>query len=306
MADTPTVGFIGLGIMGRPMALNLQRAGYALIIVDFDPPLPPELLDGGAQVKKTNRQVAEAADIIVIMVPDTPDVETVLFADDGVAGALEKGKTVVDMSSISPTATVNFARRINELGCDYLDAPVSGGAGRAVSGELTIMVGGPEAAFERVLPLFEVMGATVTLIGTRNGDGQVCKVANQIIVGITVEAVAEALLFASKAGADPAKVRQALMGGAANSLILENHGQRMLERDFEQSFRVELQQKDLGLAVEAAKTLGMVLPNATNTWHLYNGCLANGDNKADHIAILKVLESMANHRLGDEDSDTEG
>jgi 2-hydroxy-3-oxopropionate reductase len=297
VSEKPVVGFIGLGIMGCPMALNLQRAGYRLVIVNFDPPLPQELLDGGAVVKASNREVAEAADIVVVMVPDTPDVEIVLFAEDGVANGLSAGNLVIDMSSISPTATVDFARRINELGCEYLDAPVSGGAGRAITGELTIMVGGPEAAFARALPLFEVMGSTVTLIGTRNGDGQVCKVANQIIVGITVEAVAEALLFASKAGADPHKVRQALMGGAANSLILENHGQRMLERNFAQSFRVELQQKDLGLAVDAAKQLGMVLPNATNTWHLYNGCLAHGDGKADHIAILKVLESMANHVL---------
>jgi 2-hydroxy-3-oxopropionate reductase len=297
LSDKPVVGFIGLGIMGHPMASNVQRAGYSLVIVDFDPPLPQDLIDGGAIIKPTNREVAEAADIIIAMVPDTPDVEIVLFADDGVAHGLKAGKTVIDMSSISPTATVDFARRINELGCDYLDAPVSGGAGRAITGELTIMVGGPSEAFERAKPLFEVMGGTVTLIGTRNGDGQVCKVANQIIVGITVEAVAEALLFASKAGADPWKVREALMGGAANSLILENHGKRMLERDFAQSFRVELQQKDLGLAVEAAKSLGMVLPNAANTWHLYNGCLANGDGQADHIAILKVLESMANHAL---------
>ena len=297
MSDKPVVGFIGLGLMGHPMASNVQRAGYSLVIVDFDPPLPQDLIDGGAIIKPTNREVAEAADIIIAMVPDTPDVEIVLFADDGVAHGLKAGKTVIDMSSISPTATVDFARRINELGCDYLDAPVSGGAGRAITGELTIMVGGPSEAFERAKPLFEVMGGTVTLIGTRNGDGQVCKVANQIIVGITVEAVAEALLFASKAGADPWKVREALMGGAANSLILENHGKRMLERDFAQSFRVELQQKDLGLAVEAAKSLGMVLPNAANTWHLYNGCLANCDGQADHIAILKVLESMANHAL---------
>ena len=301
MCDKPTVGFIGLGIMGLPMALNLQKAGYPLVIFDFDPPLPQELIDGGAEVKTANCEVAQASDIVVLMVPDTPDVELVLFAEDGVAAGLRTGQTVVDMSSISPTATTDFARRINELGCDYLDAPVSGGASRAVTGELTIMVGGPAEVFAQITPLLEVMGSTVTLIGTRNGDGQVCKVANQIIVGITVEAVAEALLFASKAGADPHKVRQALMGGAANSLILDNHGQRMLERDFTQSFRVALQQKDLGLAVEAAKSLGMVLPNATNTWQLYNGCLANGDADADHIAILKVLESLANHRLSTED-----
>ncbi len=297
MHHKPTVGFIGLGIMGYPMALNLQRAGYPLIIVDFDPPLPQDLIDGGACVKATNRDVAAAAQIIISIVPDTPDVESVLFAPDGVIHGLAAGKIVIDMSSISPTATIDFASRINAQGCAYLDAPVSGGASRAATGELTIMVGGPQTTFEQVKPLFDVMGTTVTLIGTRNGDGQVCKVANQIIVGITVEAVAEALLFASKAGADPYKVREALMGGAAHSLILENHGKRMLEHNFDQSFRVELQQKDLGLAVEAAKTLGMVLPNTTNTWQLYNSCLAQGDAQADHIAILKVLESLAQHSL---------
>ena len=298
MSDKPVVGFIGLGIMGCPMARNLQTAGYELVLVDFDPPLPRVLLDGGALVKPTNCEVARASDTVVVMVPDTPDVETVLFAEDGVANGLQPGQTVVDMSSISPTATIDFARRINALGCAYLDAPVSGGVGRAETGELTIMVGGPEDTFAQVKPLFDVMGSTVTLIGSRNGDGQVCKVANQIIVGITVEAVAEALLFAAKAGADPHKVRQALMGGAAQSLILENHGQRMLERNFEQSFRVELQHKDLGLAVSAAKELGMVLPSVTNAWQLYNSCLAHGDAHADHIAILKVLEGLADFKLG--------
>ena len=222
-----------------------------------------------------------------------------LFAEDGVANGLQTGQTVIDMSSISPTATIDFARRINALECAYLDAPVSGGAGRAETGELTIMVGGPEATFNQVKPLFDVMGTTVTLIGLRNDDGQVCKVANQIIVGITVEAVAGALLFAAKAGVDPYKVRQALMGGAAHSLILENHGQRMLERNFDQSFRVELQKKDLGLAVSAAEELGMVLPSTTNAWQLYNSCLAHGDTQADHVAILKVLEDLANFKLGD-------
>ena len=215
MADLPAIGFIGLGTMGLPMAALVQGAGYGLNIVDFDPPLPQQLLDGGARVCATNRQVAEVADIVALMVPDTPDVETVLFADDGVAAGLRPGSTVVDMSSISPASTIDFAHRINDLGCDYLDAPVSGGAPRAMTGELTIMVGGPQATFDRALPLLQTMGTTITLIGTRNGDGQVCKVANQIIVGSTVQAVAEALLFASKAGADPRRVREALMGGAA-------------------------------------------------------------------------------------------
>ncbi len=295
MADLPAIGFIGLGTMGLPMAALVQGAGYGLNIVDFDPPLPQQLLDGGARVRATNRQVAEVADIVALMVPDTPDVETVLFADDGVAAGLRPGSTVVDMSSISPAATIDFAHRINDLGCDYLDAPVSGGAPRAMTGELTIMVGGPQATFDRALPLLQTMGTTITLIGTRNGDGQVCKVANQIIVGTTVQAVAEALLFASKAGADPRRVREALMGGAAASLILENHGQRMLDRNFDASFRAELQRKDLGLAVDAARELGLVLPNATTAWQLYNSCVAHGDGDADHIAVLKVLERLADH-----------
>lgn len=285
------------------MAARVQAAGYRLAIVDFEPPLPKPLLDDGARVCATNRQVAEVCDIVVLMVPDTPDVDTVLFADDGVAAGLRPGKTVVDMSSISPTATVDFARRIDDLGCDYLDAPVSGGAPRAITGELTIMVGGPQATFDRVLPLLRIMGTTVTLIGTRNGDGQVCKVANQIIVGTTVQAVAEALLFASKAGADPRRVREALMGGAAASPILDNHGQRMLDRNFEASFRAELQRKDLGLAVDAARELGLVLPNATTAWQLYHSCVAGGDGGADHIAVLKVLERLAHHTLTDAGDD---
>jgi len=293
----PRIGFIGLGTMGRPMAARVQAAGYPLVIVDFEPPLPTELLEAGASVCSTNRQVAESSDVVVLMVPDTPDVEVVLFGADGVAAGLQPDQTVIDMSSISPTATAGFARRINELGCSYLDAPVSGGAPRAHTGELTIMVGGPQSAFDEMRPLLATMGTTVTLIGTRNGDGQVCKVANQIIVGTTVQAVAEALLFASKAGADPAKVREALLGGAAASLILENHGQRMLERNFDASFRVELQRKDLGLAVDAARELGLVLPNATTAWQLYHSCVAHGDGDADHIAVLKVLEHLGNHTL---------
>jgi 2-hydroxy-3-oxopropionate reductase len=293
----PKIGFIGLGTMGRPMAARVQAAGYSLVVVDFEPPLPAELVEAGAIVCTTNRQVAESSEVVILMVPDTPDVELVLFGENGIAAGLRPGQTVIDMSSISPTATVDFARRINDLGCAYLDAPVSGGAPRALTGELTIMVGGPQITFDQMQPLLASMGSTITLIGTRNGDGQVCKVANQIIVGTTVQAVAEALLFASKAGADPAKVREALLGGAAASLILDNHGQRMLDRNFDASFRVELQRKDLGLAVDAAHELGMVLPNATNAWQLYNSCVAHGDGDADHIAVLKVLERLGKHTL---------
>ena len=288
------IGFIGLGVMGAPMARNLLKAGFSLAVHDRSAAAAAAL---GAPARESARAVAESADIVITMLPDTPHVEAVLFGEDGVAAGLTAGKVVVDMSSIAPGATAGFAARIEAQGCDYLDAPVSGGEGRAISGELTIMVGGPEAAFERVKPVFQAMGATVTLIGTRNGDGQVCKVANQIIVGITTAAVAEALLFAAKAGADPSKVRAALLGGAAGSMILENHGQRMLERNFAPTFRAGLQRKDLGLAVEACRDLGLYLPGATGAWQLYNACLANGDGDADAIAVLKTLEAMAGHRL---------
>ena len=293
------VGLIGLGVMGAPMGRNLLNAGFSLCIHDQDAQATTGLAAAGAVVKESARAVAEASEVVITMLPDTPQVEAVLFHDASVAAGLSAGKVVVDMSSIAPGATAGFAERINALGCDYLDAPVSGGEVKAVSGELTIMVGGPEAAFERVKPVFQAMGTTVTLIGTRNGDGQVCKVANQIIVGITTAGVAEALLFASKAGADPKKVREALLGGAANSMILQNHGQRMLDRRFEATFRALLQRKDLGLAVEACRDLGLYLPGATSAWQLFNACIANGDGNEDAIAVLKTLEALSGHKLGE-------
>lgn len=297
MADT--IGFIGLGIMGLPMARNLLKAGFALHVFDRDAGAMDKAVADGATAAASAQAVAAETDIVIVMVPDTPDVEAVLFAESGVANGLSASKLVIDMSSISPEATVGFAARINALDCAYLDAPVSGGAPRAISGELTIMVGGPEAAFERARPALAAMGTTLTLIGTRNGDGQVCKVANQIIVGVTLCAVAEALLFASKSGADPAKVRTALMGGAANSVFMQNHAQRMLDRDFTASFRADLQRKDLGLAVAACEDAGLYLPEATAAWQLFNACLANGDGDEDHISVLKVLETLADHKLGD-------
>jgi 2-hydroxy-3-oxopropionate reductase len=290
------IGFIGLGLMGQPMAGHLLKAGYTLNVHDVSESALREITGQGAIACGSNRAVAEASDIIITMVPDTPDVEAALFSQDGVAAGLISGKVVVDMSSISPTATADFAKRIEALDCCYLDAPVSGGPFGAINAALTIMVGGPQDTFDQVLPVFQVMGKTVTLIGTRNGDGQVAKVANQIIVGITVEAVAEALLFASKAGADPEVVRQALMGGAANSIILENHGGRMLERNFEPGFRAELQQKDLNLAMLSARELGIYLPAASAAHDMYNATRANGMDKDDHTSVLRVLEKMAGHQ----------
>jgi len=231
------------------------------------------------------------------MVPDTPHVEDALFSAEGIATGLSKGKVVVDMSSISPIATKDFAKRINELGCDYLDAPVSGGEVGAKAASLTIMVGGPQAAFDRVKPLFDLMGKNITLVGG-NGDGQTTKVANQIIVALTIEAVGEALLLAAKAGADPAKVRQALMGGFASSRILEVHGERMVKRTFDPGFRIELHQKDLNLALATARQIGVALPNTATCQELFNACAAHGGSAWDHSGMVRALEGMANFEIG--------
>jgi len=288
------VGFIGLGIMGKPMALNLANAGHRLF-VHTRSGVPPEMATK-AQACANAKEVAQLAEVIITMLPDTPDVAKVLFGSDGVAQGLSRGKTVIDMSSISPMATKDFAKQINALGCDYLDAPVSGGEVGAKNAALTIMVGGTEAAFERARPLFEAMGKNITLVGG-NGDGQTCKVANQIIVALNIEAVGEALLFASKAGADPARVRQALMGGFAASRVLEVHGERMIKRTFAPGFRIELHQKDLSLALSAARALGVSLPNTATAQELFNACAAHGGSKWDHSAMVRALESLANHEV---------
>jgi 2-hydroxy-3-oxopropionate reductase len=290
------IGFIGLGIMGKPMAANLIKGGHTLHLQSRSG-VPTELTAAGGKACDSAKAVAQKADIVILMLPDTPDVERVLFGPNGVAEGLSKGKLVIDMSSIAPLATKEFARRVNELGCDYLDAPVSGGEVGAKNAALTIMVGGPQAAFERAQPVFELMGKNITLVGG-NGDGQTCKVANQIIVALNIEAVAEALLFAAKAGADPAKVRQALMGGFAASRVLEVHGERMIKRTFDPGFRIELHQKDLGLALAGARALGLSLPNTAGAQELFNACAANGGAKWDHSAMVRALERLANHEVG--------
>jgi 2-hydroxy-3-oxopropionate reductase len=286
------IGFIGLGVMGQPMAANLLAAGHNLYLRSAHP-VPDSLLKAGGRACASSREVAQKSEIIITMVPDTPQVEDVLFGKDGVAEGLAKGKIVVDMSSISPIATKDFARRVNALGADYLDAPVSGGEVGAKAASLTIMVGGPQSAFDRVKPIFEKLGKNITLVGG-NGDGQTTKVANQIIVALNIEAVAEALLFASKAGADPARVRQALMGGFAASRILEVHGERMVKRAFDPGFRIELHQKDLNLALQGAKTLGVSLPNTASAQELFNVCVAHGGKAWDHSAMVRALEIMSN------------
>jgi 2-hydroxy-3-oxopropionate reductase len=287
------LGFIGLGIMGAPMAAHLIAAGHE-VFMNTRSKVPAELLTGNGKACDSIADVAKQADIIFLMLPDTPDVARVLFGEGGVASALTKGKTVVDMSSISPMDTKEFAKKINALGCNYLDAPVSGGEVGAKAASLTIMVGGSEAAFELVKPLFELMGKNITLVGG-NGDGQTCKVANQIIVALNIAAVGEALLFASKAGADPAKVRQALMGGFASSRILEVHGERMIKRTFAPGFRIGLHQKDLNLALAGARALGVALPQTAGAAQLMQACAANGMQDLDHSALVRALELMANH-----------
>jgi 2-hydroxy-3-oxopropionate reductase len=289
------IGFIGLGIMGAPMAGHLAKAGHTLFVHTHGK-VPPSLAET-ATVCASGREVAERADVIFTMVPDTPDVEAVLFAEKGVASGLKAGKTVVDMSSISPIATKQFAQRIGELGCDYLDAPVSGGEVGARNATLSIMVGGKQAAFDRVKPLFELMGRNITRVGEA-GDGQTAKVANQIIVALNIEAVAEALLFAARAGADPAKVREALMGGFASSKILEVHGERMIKRTFDPGFRIALHQKDLNLALSTARALGISLPNTATAQELFNACVAHGGQAWDHSALVRALETLANFEIG--------
>ena len=290
------IGFVGLGIMGSPMAGHLIKGGHQVFLYSL-PSVPPALVEAGGNACANSREVAEKSDIIITMVPDTPHVEAALFADNGIVQGLSKGKMVVDMSSISPLATKEFARKIKALGCDYLDAPVSGGEVGAKAASLTIMVGGSEAAFARMKPLFELMGKNITLVGG-NGDGQTTKVANQIIVALTIEAVGEALLYAAKAGADPAKVRQALMGGFASSRILEIHGERMVKRNFDPGFRIELHQKDLNLALSTGRQLGVSLPNTATCQELFNACAAHGGSAWDHSAMVRALEKLANFEIG--------
>jgi 2-hydroxy-3-oxopropionate reductase len=290
------LGFVGLGIMGAPMAGHLVNAGHD-VFIHTRSKVPEELIKSTAIVCESPEDVASKADIIITMVPDTPDVEKVLFGDNGIASGLSKGKIVIDMSSISPIVTKEIAKKINALGCEYLDAPVSGGQLGAKGATLTIMVGGNLATFDQVKPIFELMGKNITLVGD-NGAGQITKVANQIIVALNIEAVAEALVFAAKAGADPAKVREALMGGFASSKILEVHGERMIKRTFDPGFRIELHQKDLSLALSSAKAIGVSLPNTATAQELFNSCSAHGGKAWDHSAMVRALEKMANFEIG--------
>ncbi len=289
------IGFIGLGIMGRPMAGHLIKAGHTLYSSINRTDVHPELLAAGLHVCESPKAVADQGDVIITMLPDTPQVRSVLAGPNGVLEDIAPGKVIVDMSSISPAETRELAYAANEAGCEYLDAPVSGGQVGAEAGTLSIMVGGNQQTFEQIRPLLEIMGANITRVGDV-GTGQVCKIANQIIVALNIEAVAEALVFASRAGADPARVREALMGGFAASRVLEVHGEKMLRRQFEPGFRIDLHRKDLNLAMNAARELGMSLPNSASTLQLFNSCAATENGGAqDHSALVQALERLANH-----------
>ncbi len=289
------LGFIGLGIMGAPMAGHLRAAGHELF-VNTRSAVPQTLLDSGAVACASPAEVAKKSEVIFTMVPDTPDVQKVLFGDNGIALALTKGKTVIDMSSISPIETKEFAKQIEATGADWLDAPVSGGEVGAKASSLTIMVGGKDEVFARLQPLLALMGKNITHVGPA-GAGQITKVANQVIVALNIAAVAEALVFASKAGADPARVRQALMGGFASSRVLEVHGERMIKRTFNPGFRIKLHQKDLNLALQGARALGVALPNTAMTAQLMQACAAAGLADMDHSALVQALEGMAQHAV---------
>lgn len=289
------VGFIGLGIMGAPMAAHLQAAGHRLFLHSRSG-VPEAFVSRGGVACVTGAEVARQAEVVITMLPDTADVAAVLFGEGGVAQGLAAEKIVIDMSSISPLETKGFAVRVGALGAHYFDAPVSGGEVGARAASLTIMVGGSEAIFPRIEPLLAAMGKNITLVGG-NGDGQTAKVANQIIVALTIEAVGEALLFASKAGADPAKVRSALMGGFASSRILEVHGQRMIDRNFDPGFRIALHQKDLSLALAGARGLGLSLPNTATCQELFNACAAHGGAAWGHSAMVRALELLADHTI---------
>lgn len=293
MAD---LGFIGLGIMGKPMAGHLVKAGHTVRVYDLSQEAVKHLCSLGAKSCGCSREIAQQSNIIFIMVPDTPDVGAVLFGTDGLAEGLKPGSIVVDMSSVSPIATKEFAKRLAAVGVKMLDAPVSGGQVGAENATLSIMVGGPVEVFNQIKPYFELMGKNIVHIGD-HGDGQTCKVANQIVVALTIEAVGEALLFASKAGADPAKVRAALLGGFAQSRILELHGERMIKHTFNPGFRIRLHQKDLNLALESARSLGLSLPNTSIAQELFNAVAAQGGSDLDHSAMVLALEQLANHKI---------
>jgi 2-hydroxy-3-oxopropionate reductase len=291
------IGFIGLGIMGKPMAQHLLKADFPLTVLDVVKSAQDELVAAGARAGTSPKNVAEQSDVVITMLPDSPDVEQVILGKDGVSEGIRAGALVIDMSTILPSTARKVATAARAKGADALDAPVSGGQVGAQNATLTIMVGGAQAAFDRAKPILEKMGKNITLVGEA-GAGQITKAANQIMVGVTIAAVSEALLLAAKAGADPAKVRQALMGGFASSRILELHGNRMIQRTFAPGFKIKLHRKDMNIILNTARELGMVLPMSAQVAELMNGLIAHGSADLDHSALVTMFEKLANFEIG--------
>ena len=287
------IGFIGLGAMGKPMTQNLMKAGYPVHVLTRTRSKIDDLLAAGAVWCDTPKEIAQRSDVVITMLPDTPDVEQVVAGRNGVFDGVRPGMLIIDMSTISPIAVRKLAREAETRGCDFLDAPVSGGDIGARNATLSIMVGGREAAFNRAMPIFRAMGKTILLIGD-SGAGQITKAANQILTSIHIEAVAEALVFAAKAGVDPVKVRQALMGGAAYSRILEFHGQRMIDRNFKPGFRMRLHRKDLDITLDAGKAYGAALPVTGQVRELMTETLNDGQGDMDNSSFILLLEKLSN------------
>ena len=291
MADK-VIGFIGLGIMGKPMSKNLLKAGYSLVVHDLSRAAVDEVVAAGARSATNAREVAAQCDVLITMVPDSPDVEAVAYGPDGALAGLRPGTIWADMSTISPVTSRKVAADAAKKGVQMLDAPVSGGEKGAIAGTLSIMVGGPKEAFEAMLPIFQVLGKTIVHMGD-SGAGQVTKAANQIVVALTIEAISEALVLASKAGVDPAKVRQVLLGGFCQSRILELHGERMIKREFAPGFKIRLHRKDLAIALNAGKEFGVPLPVTAQVHEMLNALMVAGKGELDHAAIVNYVEALA-------------
>ncbi|MCS7222570.1 MAG: 2-hydroxy-3-oxopropionate reductase [Anaerolineae bacterium] len=290
--DKPTVGFIGLGIMGKPMALNILKAGFPLVVHNRSRGAVEEVVAAGAADGGSPKGVAQRAEIILTCLPDSPDVQSVIEGPNGVFEGISPGKVIVDMSTISPIVARNLAAKAEKLGAEMLDAPVSGGEIGARQGTLSIMVGGKPEVFERVLPVFQAMGKNIVRIGEA-GAGQVAKACNQIIVALTIEAISEALVLAAKAGVDPARVREALLGGFAQSRVLEVHGQRILDRNFRPGFKARLHHKDLKIALDTGRAYGVPLLATSLVHELYASLMARGKSELDHSALAILIEELA-------------
>jgi 2-hydroxy-3-oxopropionate reductase len=292
----PIIGFIGLGIMGKPMARNLLKAGYALVVHNRSRGAVEELSKEGAQTAATAKEVAERTEILITMLPDSPDVELVYSAETGVFAGANRGMLLIDMSSISPIVSRKLAQEAEKQGMDMLDAPVSGGEAGAINATLSIMIGGKAAAVERAMPVFQVLGKNIVHVGDP-GAGQVTKAANQMVVGTTIAIVGEALVLSAKAGVDPAKVRQALLGGFAQSKILEAHGQKMLERNFKPGFRIRLHEKDMKIALATGLEYGVPLMVTSQVAQMMTAMRSMGNGELDHAGLIKLVEQMSNTEL---------